>query len=505
MPFTGGNAGDGEIMSTLLSFQNEIMKEFSIVSTTNAVKAMVTDQYFQLMGMSDSDYISRIGTMLGADYVISGSIRNLGDRNLIIATIIDTKSLQLLAGEYREYRRREEIPAQLDIIARSMIAGSKRDTSGLSKIAIAPVSIPREGINAPEAETLVQIMAIDLANTGLFAVLPRLTAIGDILRRPEYHSLGYIVLGQSINVNYVLASEVRNTGSSHIITASIYNVDGRDLLAESSRNYQSIRDGIAIASELGSYLAGECVVPFTPRPGQSPQIAEAAPAQTRPETPVQIPQAVPVQPFTQPLTPVQIPQTVPVQPSTQPLTPAQTPLPEQVPLPSDPTITVQPAPETEKPSLYRRMFSDPSRLWTVGISGGTSLTLPWLIITVHGTAAFFNNIILELGFDFGLISGSSEVTSYYSMYPYAHIAYFLPFANLGFLPFNRGGVYAGAGAGYMMVKYTFPEGPIAKNILAADIIAGINLFDMIDISYTLRTDFSGISNKLSIGYVYRIK
>ena len=153
------------------------------------------------------------------------------------------------------------------------------------------------------------------------------------------------------------------------------------------------------------------------------------------------------------------------------------------------------------------MFNDPARLWTIGASVGTSFATPWLIATVHATIAPIRHIFLELGFDFGLISGSDKVDKYYSMYPYAHLAYFRPFSEIKFLPLEKGGWYIGAGAGYMMSYFKFSEGDIKKNIIAADITTGINLIDMIDISYTLRAapweDLKSMSHKLSVGYTYR--
>jgi hypothetical protein len=92
-----------------------------------------------------------------------------------------------------------------------------------------------------------------------------------------------------------------------------------------------------------------------------------------------------------------------------------------------------------------------------------------------------------------------EDVEYYSLYPYAHLAYFLPFAG-------KGGVYAGLGAGYLMAHYTFPEGepdPSLLNILAFDTVVGINLWNFLDISYTFKTNFKGASNKLSVGVSYR--
>jgi len=122
--------------------------------------------------------------------------------------------------------------------------------------------------------------------------------------------------------------------------------------------------------------------------------------------------------------------------------------------------------------------------------------IPWLIGTAHGTIAPFKYFFLELGFDFGAISGKPDV-GYYSLYPFGHAAFFWPFTE-------KIGAYAGLGGGFMIVTYKFEdEGDYTENIPAAAVIAGINLFNMIDISYTLRTNFTGISHKVSAGYVYR--
>ena len=120
-----------------------------------------------------------------------------------------------------------------------------------------------------------------------------------------------------------------------------------------------------------------------------------------------------------------------------------------------------------------------------------------MIGTIHGTIAPFRNSFLKIGFDFGMISGVEDV-GYYSMYPFAHYALFVPFAK------NLGG-YIGAGGGYMIARLDYPEGKVSKDTMAADITAGFNIWNTIDISYTLRTNFEMADNKISVGYIYRFK
>lgn len=139
-----------------------------------------------------------------------------------------------------------------------------------------------------------------------------------------------------------------------------------------------------------------------------------------------------------------------------------------------------------------------NRFWSAGASVGTSFAAPWMIATVRGTAAPLNHTFLELGLDFGLIHTAADVEKYHSMYPFAHFAWYRPFGNIG-------GFYLGAGGGCMMLYYTFPEGEYTENIFTGGLTAGVNLFDMLNIAWTLRTNFQSASNKLSVGYIYRFR
>ena len=140
-----------------------------------------------------------------------------------------------------------------------------------------------------------------------------------------------------------------------------------------------------------------------------------------------------------------------------------------------------------------------SQLWSIGASVGTSFATPSFIGTLHGTVAPFKTSFIELGMDFGFGTARGyQDASYFLVYPFAHYAFFVPFNK-------RGGWYAGAGCGFNISTYTFPEGKLPMNYFVAAITTGFNLWDAIDISWTLRTNFKGAINKVSVGYVYRFK
>ena len=161
------------------------------------------------------------------------------------------------------------------------------------------------------------------------------------------------------------------------------------------------------------------------------------------------------------------------------------------------TMPAQPLPLLPGLGVDDRSADRAAKLWSIGASVGSSFTDPWVIGTLRGTIAPVKYSFLELGVDAGFVSGVSDI-GYYSFYPYAHLAFFMPF--------NKDiGAYAGAGGGYLIARYSFPAGEVSLNIFAADAIAGVTLFDMIDISYTFRSDFKNMTNKVSVGYFYRFK
>jgi hypothetical protein len=138
--------------------------------------------------------------------------------------------------------------------------------------------------------------------------------------------------------------------------------------------------------------------------------------------------------------------------------------------------------------------------WAVGVSIGTALYRPWLIATIHAAYALPHSF-LEAGMDVGLVSGDTDA-QYYSLYPFAHYAFFAPFPEIAGR--QSGGWYIGAGGGYWMGAYSSSGKDVAENKFIVDFITGVNIINMFDISYTLRTDFEGISHKLSVGVVHKL-
>jgi hypothetical protein len=138
----------------------------------------------------------------------------------------------------------------------------------------------------------------------------------------------------------------------------------------------------------------------------------------------------------------------------------------------------------------------PAYQWTAGVSLGTSFYRPWAITTFHAAFAPLPNSFLEAGIDLGFISGDTDA-SYFSIFPFFHYALTKP------LPFfKKVSWYVGTGSGYWVGNYSASGVTAQDKKLIFDLIAGINIINMFDVSYTLRTNFMGANHKVSLGYVY---
>ena len=260
LPFTGGTGGDGEAIATLISMESEILRNFTVVPRTAALNAIFEEHRFQLEGLTDSDTIAGIGRMLNADYVLSGTIRQLGDRNLVIATIINVETFEQVGGYHRTYRTIEEVRDFLPSMSRSMVSTALRQGAArLPSLAMLPFTLA-PGVDAQDAETLSEILAIEILNTGDYVVLPRTSSIQSALAEMDFQMLGHTddagmaALGRAINADMVLSAGVHRLGALNMFTAQVLRVMDGSMFAGASRDYQVITDGIDLMAELAILL-----------------------------------------------------------------------------------------------------------------------------------------------------------------------------------------------------------------------------------------------------------
>jgi len=107
-------------VADLLADRLEIRRTFVVVPVTEEAAGAVSDLLLQASAFTDADAVAGIGRAMGADYVVSGHMRRLGNRNLVIATVIRVETLELVAGYYRTHRGLRELRWFLPSMAESL-------------------------------------------------------------------------------------------------------------------------------------------------------------------------------------------------------------------------------------------------------------------------------------------------------------------------------------------------------------------------------------------------
>jgi hypothetical protein len=121
-----------------------------------------------------------LGKQLNASYVVAGYIAKLGNRNLVIVSILEMRTLQMVAGDYLPYTKIEEVNAVLPSMAEKLAISAGRDTSKLPGLSVPPFEISKD-VNEGDAQTLAQILSINVANGNRYAVLPRADSADKVL------------------------------------------------------------------------------------------------------------------------------------------------------------------------------------------------------------------------------------------------------------------------------------------------------------------------------------
>ncbi|MDR1029457.1 MAG: SUMF1/EgtB/PvdO family nonheme iron enzyme [Treponema sp.] len=263
LPFTGGSPEDAESIAEFFSYEAEINRVFAPVPRTRAIETLMKEQQFQRSGLTDSDTIAELGKQLNADYVLAGHIAVLGNSKLLLITIIDVKELQQIAGDYREYQQLERVVDLLPDMAKQIAGAAERDVSGLPRLAVLPFNVLSSGMDQQDAELLAQLLATELANSGVYAVFPRTKAIEKVMEEHHIERSGMTdqesikAIGEAVNAQYVLSANVRKLGADNYFSASILHiVEASQVPGGTREKYQTVNDGLSLMPKIAQSLTG---------------------------------------------------------------------------------------------------------------------------------------------------------------------------------------------------------------------------------------------------------
>ena len=271
LPFSGGTGEEGETVAELFSFSKELNDEFVPIPRTSISRAISSEQKFQTSGgMTDPDTIAAIGKQLGARYVVAGNIAKLGNQNLLIISILKIDDLRQIAGDIQTYMRIEEIQDKLPAMARNIIDAIQIDSSTLEKLAVLPVALGGGNIDSSVADTLAQILSINIIRSGKYAVYPRTATLEQVQEEYSTQLSGAVAdenvvdIGKADNPRFVLSVAARRLGSRNMFNASLINLESGAQLLGLSVNYDTLDDGITVMENLAQELTGVPIVARVP-------------------------------------------------------------------------------------------------------------------------------------------------------------------------------------------------------------------------------------------------
>ena len=263
LPFSGGLGEEGETVAELFSFSRELNEVFVPIPRTSISRAISNEQKFQTSaGMTDPDTIASIGKQLSAKYVVAGSIAELGNRKLLIISILKIDDLRQVTGDIQTYARIEEIQDKLPAMARNIISAVEIDSSGFEKLAVLPVTLSGGNIDSRVADTLAQILSINLIRSGKYAVYPRTTTLEQVQEEYKTQLSDAVVdenvvdIGKADNPQLVLSVAARRLGSRNMFNASLINLVSAAQELGLSVNYDTLNDGITMMESLARALSG---------------------------------------------------------------------------------------------------------------------------------------------------------------------------------------------------------------------------------------------------------
>ncbi len=259
LPFTGLAQSQANLLADMLGTQLKNAGAYEIAPRTRAITAAFREQKIQREGLTDTLTISELGKGANAQYAVSAHVQQIGSKKLISASIIDVESFRQISGDYFEYSTEKEVVDYMPILARMLLYGMNSTSKDLPTLAIFPLTSENEAAET-DRDILAQILSIELANAGKYAVVVRTSSLSNVMSELKIQREGFTdnatiaEIGKAINADYVLHGQVTKYGEGYINT-SVVNVEKATLEVGAYASYKEVEDIVDVIPNLTYQLA----------------------------------------------------------------------------------------------------------------------------------------------------------------------------------------------------------------------------------------------------------
>ena len=255
VPFTGPliDADSGETFAWHLANIPDISKKYKMAPVTPNTQKKRRDE--KLLNYNPVYYSEALlaSEQLDTDFVFTGYVCRLGRQNVILIVMLDGKTGQLVAGDYKQFLNTQQIPALFpDMVKKIISAAEKNISSEKPALAVRTIAVPNDGIPAADAQILSNLLAADMANSGAFAIFPRdaIKEARTAYRAPALEADGAAAVEENVFVDkttltkteYVLSGKIAMFNTKNQFLAEVIGVETNILVAGASVDFGTVED-----------------------------------------------------------------------------------------------------------------------------------------------------------------------------------------------------------------------------------------------------------------------
>lgn len=251
VPFSGAVLGAdvGETFAWHLANLPDITKNYTVVPFTANIRRKTSDEllldyehvyYSPALDMSEQ---------LNADYVFTGYTRSVGSQSLLLLVMLEAKTGRLVAGDWQSFLNTQQIPGFFPVMVKKILAAAEKNTKAeRPKLAVRTISIPG-GIEPAAAEALSSLLAIEIANNGMFSVYPR-----DALDAQRAEGADKTA---ATKADYVLSGKIASFNTKNQFLAEVVRVENNVLKTGASIDFGTVEDALSKIRKLAGTLTSE--------------------------------------------------------------------------------------------------------------------------------------------------------------------------------------------------------------------------------------------------------
>jgi hypothetical protein len=257
LPIVGFDEYTAETIAWHLANQNAIHANFNVVPITPVIRKNV---------LNEQSYVSFFdaGEGVNADYIMASFSRTIGYDKIFFTVVLDARTRQQLAGDYRKYNDIQELSAFFPQMTKKIMtvvtAIAARPTTDvpLPKLSVELMAVPPKGINKSDAAVLTQLFAIQVANTNKYSVFPRIenidAALIDYEKRRADASKTFVGDVDLTPTDFVLSSKIAIYDSKNEILAEIIGIENDVLKKGAHIEFNTIEETPDILNKLAAQL-----------------------------------------------------------------------------------------------------------------------------------------------------------------------------------------------------------------------------------------------------------